>query len=195
MTTFLNTILGNIAFDAVISENIDASSVVTSNPIETGAEVNDHIYANPKTYTLEAGVSNTPLRVLSSDIFSSGNVVGDSNGAGRKVSAWSILNQIHIAGEPFTVQAGLETLPNMVIVGLSAPDDAFTSGSLIFIATLVQINVVSLLEGVLPADILKSLQTKAQAASNKAKGKVSKVPKTNKSLALQLFNLFGGGEE
>ena len=40
MTTFLNTILGNIAFDAVISENIDASSTVTSNPIETGAEVN-----------------------------------------------------------------------------------------------------------------------------------------------------------
>lgn len=195
MTTFLNTILGNIAFDAVLSEIIDASSTVTSNPIETGAEVNDHIYANPKTYTLQAGVTNTPLRVLNSDIFSAGNLLGDSRGAGRRVSAWEVLNQIHEAGEPFVVQAGLETLPNMVIVGLSAPNDAFTSGSLIFSATLVQITVVSLLEGTLPADMLKSIQTKAQATSNKAKGKVSKIPKENKSLALQVFELLGGDDD
>ena len=194
MTTFIGTILGDIAFDAVLSENISASSVVTSNPIETGAEINDHIYANPKSYTLNAGVSNTPLRVLDSDIFSSGSTVGESGGSGRRVAAWEILNKLHIAGEPFTVQAGLETLSNMVIVSLDAPNDSLTSGSLFVSATLVEIIVVSAEESQLSAEQLKSIQTKQQATSGVNKGKVSKVPKTEKSLALQAFEMFGGGD-
>ena len=48
MITFIDTILGPVGFDAVLSETISASSTVTSNPIESGAEVNDHIFTNPK---------------------------------------------------------------------------------------------------------------------------------------------------
>jgi len=192
MTTFLNTILGNIAFDAVISEEILASSVVTSNPIETGAEVNDHIYANPKVYSLNAGVSNTPLSVLDSDIFSSSDQFGDSNGPGRRVAAWEILNQLHDAGEPFIVQAGLESLPNMVITSLSAPNDSFVSGSLIFNATLVQLTIVDTEETQLSEQQLKDIQTKEKGTSNKPKGKVTKVAKEEESLALQIFKLFSG---
>ena len=191
MTTFLNTIFGNIAFDTVISEDILASSVITSNPIETGAEVNDHIYVNPKSYTLTAGVSDTPLAITTSDLFTSSGQVGESGGAGRRVTAWDIMNQLHEAGEPFIVTAGLETIPNMLVTSLTAPNDADVSGSLIFTATLTQVIIVDTEESQLTEAQLKDIQTKQKATSNKSKGKVSKEPKTQQSLILQGFRAMG----
>ena len=191
MTTFLNTIFGSITFDAVLSEDILASSVITSNPIETGAEINDHIYINPKSFTISAGVSDTPLAITSSDLFTSLGVVGESGGAGRRVTAWDIMNQLHEAGEPFVVTAGLETIQNMVISSLSAPNDAEVSGSLIFTATLTQVIIVDTEESQLTEAQLKDIQTKQQATSNKSKGKVSKVPKTQQSLLLQATKALG----
>ena len=192
MITFLNTSLGNIAFDAVLNEDIEASSVITSNPLENGAESNDHIYANPKVYSLEAGVSNTPLNALTSDIFLSANSQVGSSGAGRRNTAWELLNQLHILGEPFTVQAGLETMDNMAIANLKAPNNARVAGSLIFSATLVQLLFVNTEESQLTEAQLSG-EAKQQAASNKAKGKVTKEEKTPQSFAFQLANIFGAG--
>jgi hypothetical protein len=191
MTTFFNTFFGDIAFDAVITESITASSTVTTNPVEFGAEINDHIYENPKVYNLQAGVSNTPLSPLGGDLFS-GGMFGNSGGAGRRASAWEILNFLHELGEPFSVQSGLETIDNMVIVNLEAPNDAARSGSLIFNALLVKIKIVSTEESKISAEQLKGFETKVQAASNQAQGKVTKVPKTDKSIALQIYEAFTG---
>ena len=109
MITFIDTLLGPVGFDAVLSETISASSTVTSNPIETGAEINDHIFTNPKIYTLSAGVTNTPLHLSENDLFTSDIVGVDTN---RRASAWEVLNILHDAGDTFSVQSGLELLPN-----------------------------------------------------------------------------------
>jgi hypothetical protein len=191
MISFLNTIKGDIAFDAVIAEDISASSTLTSNPIETGAEINDHIFLNPKTYTITAGVSNTPLSGIIPGLFQADGVFGPS-GSGRRASAWSVMNELHEAGERFTVQAGLETIPNLVINSISAPNEARLAGSLIFTANLVQVRIVDTEESQLPKEQLEPGATTEQGTSNVPKGKVNKKEATNKSWALQIFEALGG---
>ena len=189
MITFLDTILGPVGFDAVLSESISASSTVTSSPIETGAEINDHIFTNPKIYTLSAGVTNTPLSLLNDDIFTTGIfTVGDSGG-GRREAAWEVLNILHDAGGTFSVQSGLELLPNMVITSLDTTADAATQGALLFSATLQQLTIVDTQLEQLSAEQLQAI-AKQKASPVKDAGKVSKKP-VEESLGLQLANILG----
>ena len=190
MITFIDTLLGPVGFDAVLSESISASSTVTSNPIETGAEINDHIFTNPKTYTLSAGVTNTPLSLLNDDIFTTGIfTVGDSGG-GRREAAWEVLNILHDAGDTFGVQAGLELLPNMVITSLDTTTDAATQGALLFTATLQQLTIVDTELEQLSAEQLQDI-AKPKASPVKDAGKVSKKETADESIALQISNIFG----
>ncbi len=189
MITFLDTILGPVGFDAVLSESISASSTVTSSPIETGAEINDHIFTNPKIYTLSAGVTNTPLSLLNDDIFTTGIfTVGDSGG-GRREAAWEVLNILHDAGETFSVQSGLELLPNMVITSLDTTTDAATQGALLFSATLQQLTIVDTQLEQLSAEQLQTI-AKPKASPVKDAGKVSKKP-VDESLLVPIARAIG----
>ena len=190
MTTFIDTVLGTVGFDATMSETISASSTVTSNPIETGAEINDHIFTNPKIYTLSAGVSNTPLRVLTDDIFATGIfTIGDSGG-GRREAAWEVLNTLHEAGDIFSIQSDLELLQNMVITSLDTTTDAATQGALVFTATLQQLVIVDTDIEQLSAEQLKTL-IKAKASPVKDKGKVTKKESKDEAIGLQIANFVG----
>ncbi len=189
MITFIDTILGPVGFDAVLSETISASSTVTSNPIESGAEVNDHIFTNPKIYTLSAGVTNTPLSLLSDDIFTTGIFTVGESGGGRREAAWEVLNILHDTGETFSVQAGLELLDNMIITSIDATTDAATQGALLFSATLQQLTIVDTAIEQLSAEQLQAV-AKPKASPVKDVGKVSKKVADESGL-LQISNFFG----
>lgn len=53
--------VGSISFDLLVSENHSLESEVTSHPIETGAQVNDHVRVLPRKGTLTGLVTNFPL--------------------------------------------------------------------------------------------------------------------------------------
>jgi len=53
--------IGPIPLDCILSEQHSAEIEITGNPIETGAEVNDHAYVKPKQVTLEVADSNAAL--------------------------------------------------------------------------------------------------------------------------------------
>jgi len=196
MISFLGTELGDISFDAVLNENITATSTITSNPIETGAEVNDHIFDNPKIYTMIGGVSNISFNPLDSDIFNAvSGLFGESaDGAGRKVTAWETLNRLKTIGEPFTVQSGLESIPNMVISGLEADNNASTYKSLVFTATLTQVIIVNSVSVTFTDEQLEDGSTQEQAAPNLDQGKVTKEPVTDTSVLRSIFDIFAGEE-
>ncbi len=175
MITFVNTVFGDVGFDAKIEEVIEATSTVTSSPIETGAEINDHIFANPITYTLSGGVSNKVLFATDVNIVSPVNSsIGEPTARTRKHQAWDVLNEIQKAGEPFTVLADLEILDNMLLVGLNAPSNARLSEALVFNASLQQVIIVDTSEGVLTKEQLEEVQTQQQGTANADKGKTQK---------------------
>jgi len=51
---------GSLAFDAIMSETYDESSTITDFPVESGANINDHIRSNPERVTCDAWVTDTP---------------------------------------------------------------------------------------------------------------------------------------
>lgn len=56
------TRIGIVSFDAVLSEEHTASSNITLQPVEQGADIADHIIRNPETINIEGIISNTPLK-------------------------------------------------------------------------------------------------------------------------------------
>lgn len=56
--------VGSISFDLLISENLTLESEVTNHPIETGANVSDHVRNLPRKGSLVGLVTNHPLDAL-----------------------------------------------------------------------------------------------------------------------------------
>lgn len=91
-------VIGPIPIDVFIREQHEHSLGITSNPIETGAEVNDHAYVKPKRLTLE---------------------IADKNGA----LTFNALVQLKDSRVPFSIVTGLFVYNNMLIENLPVTRD------------------------------------------------------------------------
>lgn len=94
--------VGPVPLDVILSERHGSSIEITGNPIETGAEVNDHAYVKPKELTLE---------------------VADRSAA----ASHAALVSLQEAREPFTIVSGLRVYTNMLIQSIDADRDKDTS--------------------------------------------------------------------
>jgi hypothetical protein len=55
---YLKSLIGGYFFDVIFSEDYVFETVVTQHPVQSGANVNDHVYQQPATITFDVGVSN-----------------------------------------------------------------------------------------------------------------------------------------
>lgn len=127
--------IGSLTFDAVFEESHSADLEVTEFPVETGGSISDHAFMKPLRLTISAGVSNTQLRPVSNDLYSSES--------GRAARAYELLLTLQKTAEPFSVQTGLKLYTNMVCVSLSCSQDRLTAFALHFTATLREVTIVS----------------------------------------------------
>lgn len=148
-TIFLGTIRGDIGFDSVISESIQADVTVTKHPIEIGADIADHVYVNPATINMKVIVSYTTTN-SSDDPFAS----TWSSGASRPQNAYRVLEEIKAAGKSFTVVTGMKIFTNMVLTSVSVDRDTTTANVMIADLVLNEIFVVDTQLTVLPASKL-----------------------------------------
>lgn len=148
--------LGSLQFDAVLSDDLNASVDIVQYPIETGTPIADHIIYQPIKYTMTGAVSNNPLKVSPTDFVGAlSNLVDDNPfiaaGAGlfagwlsgsdetRSSTTLNTLLDFMYSGQSFTVDTGEITLNNMVINSIQRAKDPETENGLIFVATLQQI--------------------------------------------------------
>lgn len=110
-------VIGPVKIDVVISEKHDNSLGITSDPIETGAEINDHAYIKPKKLSLRIG----------------------SNTAAETFNALVAFQETRV---PFSIVSGLFVYNNMLIERLTADRDATTSRVLSGSADLSEIIIV-----------------------------------------------------
>lgn len=90
--------IGPVPITCVVSESHTSEIDITSNPIETGAEVHDHAYILPKRVTLD---------------------IGDS----RAAATFAALMQFQESRVPFTLVTGLSVYRNMLIKAINADRD------------------------------------------------------------------------
>ena len=128
--------ISTVEIDAVITESASATVRVTENPVEFGANMNDHIITEPMAFTVSGVVSNI-----------SSNKIGQflrvpsvfSKNTSKSKEAWEELLELQINKIPFTLVQGLKEYRNVVILSLTESQDKDTSKGLFFTATMKEI--------------------------------------------------------
>lgn len=111
---------GTCYFDADFKITPQFANTLTQNPIQTGAAVNDHVYHQPITLTIEAGVSDV-VTGFSSSCFTSGS---------RSLEAFTYFERLWESAETLTIGTEYYTYKNMVVKSFVPPKDKTTMHAL-----------------------------------------------------------------
>lgn len=144
------TMIGDLALDCTVTETHTATSTVTEHPVESGANITDHIRPDPVQLSITGIVSDTPIgsRQVQRSIEVGGASVqvtqqeppSSATGFGR--AAWAKLDAIRTAAKPVKVVTRDKTYESMALVSLSVPKEAKTGGALYFTAQFKQVRIV-----------------------------------------------------
>lgn len=163
-TAKFETDLFSMEFDATLSEGHSWKNDVTSNPVERGIEITDHIRRLPDELTLVGMVTNTPFNYLFTnkegdriDNYSK-NVVDEKLG---------ILQNIMDTNQLVQVYTKYLVYPDMAITSIDFTRDASNTNSLIFTIQFKRVRIVSTQTVDVPAGISKKLDKKAGDGTQK----------------------------
>jgi len=133
--------IDEVELDVIVSESVNTSSTITSNPVENGSDVNDNIVINPMTFSISGIISDTkvaPLGGLNTlEQIASGNAFTKQSTPSKE--GWELLLELQADRIPFTLVTNLKAYDNVVLENLSAAQDKDTSNSLHFTANLKEI--------------------------------------------------------
>ena len=133
--------ISTIELDIIISESATATVRVTENPVENGANVNDHIIIEPLTFTTAGVVSNISSSTIGQ--FTRIPTIFSQNTAKSK-EAWEALLELQINRTPFTLVQGLKEYNNIVLISLTESQDKDSANGLFFTATMKEIIFVGI---------------------------------------------------
>lgn len=197
-TTFGNQ-YGNIELDAVLEEGHEWSAEATSNPVEEGAPVNDHVIEQSDKLTIRGFVSDTPI-TLSQSV---SGTVNSGNVGNRTQAVFDLLHQLIKAKEVVTVYTKHTVYDDMMLTNIHIPRAPGQGEAIEFTAEFIHIRkvatrMVNVPRGISAKDSAKandSLSRKTQPQKNGGK----KQPETkfntatrNQSTASRVVEFFSG---
>lgn len=156
--------LFSMDFDANLSEGHSWSNDVTTNPVERGSEISDHIRRMPDQLTLVGMVTNTPINLLTKN--KEGDVIDDQS-ENRVDDRLGILQNIMNKNQLVQVYTKYLVYPDMAITSIDFTRDASNTNSLIFTIQFKNVRIVSTQTVDVPAGISKKLDKKSDAATQK----------------------------
>lgn len=130
--------IDGIVFDAYLELNQTETTTVTSHPVQTGANVSDHAYVNPREFEYLIGVTNSTVgKSLALLSFSIPFV-----GINRAVSAYDYLVSMQRFRNPVELHNKYGDY-NVLITSVSVLDDYKTNDCLKARVHMKEINVVN----------------------------------------------------
>ncbi|QJT82435.1 phage baseplate protein [Kosakonia sp. MUSA4] len=102
-----------IVFDAVTDTGVRRQADITSYPVESGAEVSDHVQIKNNTFKMSGIITETPIR-LERDLLYSAGVNGT-----RISQAITYLDQIFDSRQPLTLVTEHKVFENVILSGIS----------------------------------------------------------------------------
>ena len=121
--------IGEIELDVIISEGASATVRVTENPVEFGANTNDHIIIEPMTFIMVGVVSNISSSAIGQ--FTRVPTVF-SQGTSKAKEAWEALLEMRANKTIFDLKQGLREYKNTTLLTLAANQDKDTANGLFF---------------------------------------------------------------
>lgn len=153
-------VIGAIELDATLRESHRRNSVVSSDPIETGSSIQDHIFNEPEEVELVGEVTDSPVTLL-------GGLIGLTE---RSLEAFEELERIHEDRELVTVVTRLKVYEDMAMTSFSAPRSQGTGKRLQFVASFQKIVKVATRTADLPKeDVAPEKRDRAQSQTNRGK--------------------------
>ena len=137
-----------IVFDAAIETSRKFSATVTSHPVETGVNVNDHVTVENPKFSLKGVVSDAAFLTPYEQVASLGNTIGSALGLVQKESrALTALQDLQFllnSRDFLTLQFGNEPpYENLILTGLNVPKDKNVGDAYVFDLEFEQVRVVS----------------------------------------------------
>ena len=178
--------IASLEFDVVMEENAEWSNEITSNPVENGAPVTDHIIPQQDKFRLTAMISDASL-------------LGES-GEGQTLTqkAHDTLRELHDKRETVTLYTKYRIYESMGISFIGMPRSSANGNSLIFTMEFSEVRIVNTQTTKVPAGISKKLDKKSTDAvkkktePQKASGAKQPVPVApSEKSASVLSGLFG----
>jgi len=149
----------SIEFDANLSESHNWTNDVTTNPVENGSTVADHIISLPDKITLTGFITNAPLSLgQKSDSETS---VDDKKVDDRVDAAIGKLRDLMDNKMIVTVFTKYLVYPNMAITAISFPRNSSSGDAIEVNIDFVKLNLVSTQTVKVPAGISKKLDKKS----------------------------------
>jgi len=142
----VKTNIGGYFFDAFLKVDHNSSLRITDHPVEEGANITDHAYVEPKTLTMEIGMSDACISFINGQF---------TEKYTRSVSAFDVLVNLQEQRIPLKVHTRLKTYENMLIETITVPDDYMTQYGLRATVGLRQIIVVKTETVVIPNRVSK----------------------------------------
>lgn len=127
--------IGEIELDVIVRESAKASAEVTSNPVENGADVNDHIIIKPMEFSMVGIVSDTKVKTLGGI----NTLETFTKQTSPSKDAWEALLALQVSKTPITLVQNLKTYDNVFIQDIEESQDKDSSNSLNFTANLKEI--------------------------------------------------------
>lgn len=200
------TAIDVINVDATVTENHEASARVTSNPIESGSNVADHVILEPRKLSLDCVVSESPIRIEQSLIGAAAGAIGGALGGlagslattgiavlgsallgqetNRSRTTYQKLLELRNRRQPIQVVTGLETYGSMIITSVGIPRDNKTGRSLRFSLSFEEVTMVDSETIPIPKDKVSAMS----AANMVNRGKQAATdPNAGASLAYRLL--------
>lgn len=150
---------GNIELDAVIDETHDWSAEATSNPVEEGAPVTDHVIDQADKLKIQGFITDAPI-VISQSLQSSGTSTDK-----RTQVVFDLLYRLLRLKEVMTVYTKHRIYDNMVLTNVTIPRSAGVGEAIEFSAEFINIRKVSSQIVDVPAGISSKKEAKAGGAS------------------------------
>lgn len=138
--------IAGVKIDLIIDEAHESAVTATSYPIEFGANITDHIYANPDSITISGIISDIEIGkffdigVLGLAAKVKGLAGGDT--ATKSSMSWKKLKEIQRAGQLISVVTNLCEYKNMAIISMSCKQDKNSNTEVRFMMTLRELFIV-----------------------------------------------------
>lgn len=137
----------SVVLDAAINEVHNTTATVTSHPVESGADITDHVHKEPDTIQIAGIISNTstvfpralPGVALANSILN--EISGVTNDLAK--SAYEQLKVFVDDRVLVTIETNLRTYENMLIENLSVTRDSTYGDALNFICTARELRIVN----------------------------------------------------
>lgn len=164
---------GNIELDAMLDESHEWSADATSNPVEDGAPVTDHVIEQSDKLTIRGVVTDAPLNASSSIL----GFIGGGSADNKTQTVFDLLDTLIKKREVLTVYTKHKTYSDMVLTNVTIPRSASVGEAVEFRAEFIHIRKVA----TQTVDVPDGVSAKPEAKAGGASGAVSKKASATKA--------------